>query len=923
NTSSAAIYLGGRVFSHGGATLWIGDVGTTNLSGGTNVGGTTSPEWDLTVDVTGSIETSDGSLVVTGGHRAKIDGAIVVRGATAEVSLVGFDSLDVHGRIAAGQRLALGADGPAATGSSLNVAAGARLDSLGGAEISLASGADLVVDGLIGRQFAPSSLSLSTATGSVNVGATAILESQSMVLVEGRAVEFRGALRTTGSTTSTTDAEVTVRATGAAAADTVALSGQFDVAGTVSVESNSDVRFTDFVAIQSGADNGWTVVADGDVLFGDVEQKPSGAYRSLAVRMQAERFFNVTSGGDIDLVGGSRLAISGADGQLTATAEGRVVLVGSIFGGGSFNSAGELTWTGGDADISITGESIEVGGLAPNAGGTLVTTGGTLRATGGVALTAIGADAASDLSINSFSLIETAPADAVAAHISNNWASSIALSAQDTLSIYGLVTARDDGGDIHLHGGDSIRVDGVVDAGDALTMTGGGEFGATVGFTLTPLLVQTDSAGRVIDDQGRLIDDQGRLVDVNGTFVDENGDPLPAGADPMYGGAPVRLSGGAIEGRSIVADMTGAAELNGSVGQLRSTATGFVTDLETATFEFTGDVDLGGRIESIGSVDLRGAIVDVASRGAVIGHDSVHLLGESLTHQGYVASDALIVLNAVDSLEITGLVQSGGTIRAQAGVDAAWTTPQLLRGDLTASDMAGGTVSIMHSGVLDAKTAIRLVAGQDVKLAADVVVTPNLTSVSTPQLVTVPRTIDVLVGPQQVFAGTTTSTEVREVTTTVTEQVGTELVRVGSRYETFDVKLTQDGYFNGTTLREYFVQNVDYENETMPWSSYRRLNDGSVVHESVAGGAGDVVDTPELTSTFAQLTDAQRAVVLAELGYMPLYNFSYSNAQTHQTVSGNSTTSAWTPDWANNAPIIVHISYPGLDGLFIRLPDGA
>ncbi|HND55553.1 MAG TPA: hypothetical protein PLV92_24230, partial [Pirellulaceae bacterium] len=122
-----------------------------------------------------------------------------------------------------------------------------------------------------------------------------------------------------------------------------------------------------------------------------------------------------------------------------------------------------------------------------------------------------------------------------------------------------------------------------------------------------------------------------------------------------------------------------------------------------------------------------------------------------------------------------------------------------MSGALTASDMTGGTVSIVRSGVLDATTAIRLVAGQDVQLAADVVVTPNLTSVLTPQIVTVPYTVDILVGPQQVFAGTAKSTEVREVTTTVTEQVGTELVRVGTRYHTLDVKLTQDGYFNGTT----------------------------------------------------------------------------------------------------------------------------
>ena len=68
--------------------------------------------------------------------------------------------------------------------------------------------------------------------------------------------------------------------------------------------------------------------------------------------------------------------------------------------------------------------------------------------------------------------------EAVAAQVTNNSASSIGLSAQGTLSIYGFATARDTGGDIHLHGGDSILVDGLVDAADTLTMTGGGQFGA-------------------------------------------------------------------------------------------------------------------------------------------------------------------------------------------------------------------------------------------------------------------------------------------------------------------------------------------------------------------------------------------------------------------------------------------------------------
>jgi hypothetical protein len=56
---------------------------------------------------------------------------------------------------------------------------------------------------------------------------------------------------------------------------------------------------------------------------------------------------------------------------------------------------------------------------------------------------------------------------------------------------------------------------------------------------------------------------------------------------------------------------------------------------------------------------------------------------------------------------------------------------------------------------------------------------------------------------------------------------------------------------------------------------------------------------------------------------MPLYNFSYANAQTHQVINGNATTSAWTPEWAGNPNKIITMNFPGLDLRYIRLPDGA
>ncbi|MGV2341367.1 MAG UNVERIFIED_CONTAM: hypothetical protein LVR18_47770 [Planctomycetaceae bacterium] len=141
-------------------------------------------------------------------------------------------------------------------------------------------------------------------------------------------------------------------------------------------------------------------------------------------------------------------------------------------------------------------------------------------------------------------------------------------------------------------------------------------------------------------------------------------------------------------------------------------------------------------------------------------------------------------------------------------------------------------------------------------------------------------------------------------------------------YHTMDATLTHEAYYNGTTLREYFVQNVDYENESVPWTSYERLPLGLVRKTNQTPAAQNPVPAPEITATFAQLTDDQKSVVLAELGYLRFYRFSYTNAQRHQTVNGNTTVIPWTPRWANDPEFIQRFQFPGLTDKYIRLPEG-
>jgi hypothetical protein len=137
---------------------------------------------------------------------------------------------------------------------------------------------------------------------------------------------------------------------------------------------------------------------------------------------------------------------------------------------------------------------------------------------------------------------------------------------------------------------------------------------------------------------------------------------------------------------------------------------------------------------------------------------------------------------------------------------------------------------------LTQQDSIRIATGTSFSLAADAVVSPNLSSVKTPVIVQREKTIDVVVGSRDVASGTQLVDQVTYVPTQVTETVGTQTVRIGRQYHTMDVQLIQDAYYDGSTLREYLVEQVDYQNiardwctaPVVPWASYHVWPDGTV-----------------------------------------------------------------------------------------------
>ena len=237
-----------------------------------------------------------------------------------------------------------------------------------------------------------------------------------------------------------------------------------------------------------------------------------------------------------------------------------------------------------------------------------------------------------------------------------------------------------------------------------------------------------------------------------------------------------------------------------------------------------------------------------ALRRLVRGGALVHLMGERLSLDGQIlSSDAAgeVVINAVSAATLHGSASASAALRVHAGVQANWSDSRLL-GTLTVADLSGGDIWI-DGAALSSDGSAEIRAGGDVQVLGSATAGDNV-QLKRPSLVTTSRTVDVVTGTHQVALGAILVPVVSFTTTAVTEQVGTESVRIGSEFNTADVTLTQLGYYNASTklYREKFM-----------------------------------------------LGESQS-------GYLPLYNVSFANLTTHRVINGIPSESAWHPAWENN-----------------------
>jgi len=270
-------------------------------------------------------------------------------------------------------------------------------------------------------------------------------------------------------------------------------------------------------------------------------------------------------------------------------------------------------------------------------------------------------------------------------------------------------------------------------------------------------------------------------------------------------------------------------------------------------------------------------------------------------------TDNAITANSTSSVTIRGKIDSQGAIQINSDSD----------------------INILGSGRLVAVADVNLIAANDLFVQGSSELQDDLKIVSVPVIKTEQITIEIVTGYMTKSDGVIVVPVINWIETTVTEMVGYEDVKVGFVYHTMDVTLTQAGYYNPRVaevnrIRKIFIEGIDYYNNT----DYPGI---ALPIPVINWAAFDITDIPSSDyddtvnrKSFAQLTDIQKGAVLSTLGYMPLYDFFYENAQEHEVLEGEATTTEWVPEWSTSeTDAIYYIDVSGWDDKYIRMPQGA
>jgi len=878
------LYIAGKVLANSAINLYSG----------------VSPDgMDVELDWTGLLQTVNGSIVLNPGANAVVRGDVIAGGAGSDVTVTAANSLQLYGSLQAQRNVIITAGTVVQPGTeSVHTYGTSSISSVGGnGQIRVTGLNDVVIDSQIGPgsvdlrlvQLASTAGDLTVAKDSGSIQTDGLLE------FDGQNVEIAGVVTSTATTPASNGFEVTIDITGRATLD-----GDISLAGSLFVHA-ADIEVYNQTLQADAPGQRLRFNSDGPITFGQTTTLADGTAVQQGAVISA-RDFVIDAAGLLTVGSGVILLSSAADSTLQINA-GSGVIAGTIYGGAASDSSGNITWyPGGAVALNIAG-NLSFGGSGVDDTGQIVSRGGTIWSTSAITLTVGGAmsqSAQSALQVDvtaGGSLLSTIPGQ-------------ITVTTQGDLQVFGWVQTADTGSQVHLTAGGQVLIDGLVQTDTLLDIQGG-----------------TDSSA-----VGILVTSSGQLQTALGGHI--------------------------------TLSATDGISLQGAIGGMNSPTTANAADITATSTD--GAVTVTGRVDAAESIALTGADVNVLAGGTVVVYDArgavrlrasgtafvqdaqddsdnldaglvqapdlVSLMGNAVRIYGAVTSTgSRVLLNAIDEVDVEGLVSAAGNIEINAGVGAAWTDSQL-EGTIAPADLVGGSTSVSGAGQLNATGNVIVNAGQDLTVASTAQVQNGTEACPRPLVTNEAQTIYVVTGYNQVAVGTVVVPEVNWVTTTVTEQVGMDDVQTGSVYDTMDTTLTQEGYYNprvtsSAQVRKTFIEGIDYYNSTdypyakanipvINWSAY-----GLTVNTPSSNPYS--TDPQHPYEMFTQLSDDQRNAVLATLGYLPLYDFSYSNAQQHQTIDGNTTVQPWTPAWAGAPLQIYYVDVAGWDHRYIRMPEGA
>ncbi|MEI7702863.1 MAG: hypothetical protein WCK86_23905, partial [Planctomycetia bacterium] len=623
----------------------------------------------------------------------------------------------------------------------------------------------------------------------------------------------------------------------------------------------------------------------------------------------------IIAGGALTINPGSVLFATDA-GAVMKIQAGSAVIAGTLYAGADLDAARLPVWGApGAARIAVDG-NLTFGGTGVDESGQEVPRGGNVWAVNEIEITAGGAISQSPQS----ALLVDATAWGTRSAVIP---SQLIITAGGDLQLFGLAQTLDTGSDIQFTAAGQVLINGLVASTGDLAINAGTDSSSGYGIILLPVELdpvteERISGGEIRNGLNGLLTlhatDGILLQGLVGSSRTEGSsilaDALSITVTSTAG--PVTIENRVIAQQSITVNGTGLSVLAG--GQLKTTAAAATIRLIGSAAVFVESaVDTGSGSLAPGQVQANGL---------------VHLSGSSVTVDGILQSQAdRVLLNGVTSVDITGQVKAAGDLQVHSGVNPAWTLTRLEGGEIVRSDLTGGDVFIAGAGSLQSGGAVRVLAGGNLDVESDATLGGGLTARTRPIVSTVPQTVYVVTGYNQVATGTILVPEIRIVSTNVTRAAGMDEFRIGSVYYTMDVTLTQDGYYNpraavGKKQREFFIEGADYYNAT---DHPHTMTLGVPVINWAAYGAPAVTSDYHVSDyrSFAQLTDVQRNAVIRTLGYLPLYNFSYANARQKQTIEGNPTDQPWTPDWDGKPAVIEYVQVAGWNDKYIRMPQGA